>query len=280
MFHTTRKYNHAACGMRRHAMRHGSWHDIKKKNKFSSHTATKTRDCGFIGFCASLCWHLSSDEKPQFPRPKCKEMRQKNIESISKTSNFKLHFFRLYTLNTTRFLFHCSPERKRPLGKMSFSPFWKGHVFPNQLEIFGGPTRPWTYVPKRPRLVPAPSSREMPFFLTPKNWLNWPPVNPKLEGSRYGCIYLHLFISFYQKKSNPNLGKYTSPMDRSYGGIVFILLFSLSIPLLGNPKRRQPCSGSSRLCFQSDQVFVGRGDTMETTHSITRSPKKEVQKVR
>ena len=118
--HTEVQQRHAAC---RHAMRHGAWHDIKK-NKFSSHTATKKRFYRFL--CVVMLAFIERRETTVSKTQNAKKCN-KNIENISKTSNFKKHiFFSIHPKhNPFFFVPYAHLAQKKARGEDEFFHLWK-----------------------------------------------------------------------------------------------------------------------------------------------------------
>ena len=83
------------CGMRHAGMPCGMARGMTSKKSPSSRVRPQPRHAfsGFIGFCASFCWRLSSDEDSTVSKTQKQRDATKKHGNISKTSNFKHHFF-------------------------------------------------------------------------------------------------------------------------------------------------------------------------------------------
>lgn len=171
MFHTTRKYNK---GMRHAGMPCGMARGMTSK-KTSSRVIPQPRN-GFIGFCASSCWHLSSDEKPQFPRPKMQRDATKTWKTYPRPQTSKNTFFSPYTLKTNPFFFSIAHLAQKKAQ-------WGRWVFPS---LEGPPGHePW----KMGELTA---------------WIGNHARHPNWKGPGMDVIYLHstfIYIFFTIKKS-------------------------------------------------------------------------------
>ena len=187
------------CGMRHAPMPCGMARGMTSKQNPSSRVIPQPRHAiavlsvfvrRYVGICRATRNHSFQDQNAKrcdkktwktYPRPQ-------TSNTIFSTIHLKNNPFFVPLLNW----------KKKARGEDEFLPFLKRPCFSQSTWNLWKVQKAINLYSQKASISTSTFQSWNAIFFYPEKWVNWQPVRPKPEGSRYGCFYLHLY--FFTKK--------------------------------------------------------------------------------